>query len=246
MVGPPGRPCRGLASWRMLTTPIRNDHWVVTWYNMARWDQFSKSNISVVRANRRFWSNKTIYFFRSQKSEILRIGNFIWSDLFWELGKRYCGEFAPGFTSIAWKSMELDSQKWFVVITKIWQFVKMINFRCHEVRIRASEAVISRMDQFSKLSHQKSWNWRNLEMSKFSKKWSLVQCNAHLGGPAGGSHPDGCSPHQWNMACRDVWKRSCVLQSNTLLWVGKCSGANVEIISGRKFHKIVKISVDFP
>ena len=36
-----------------------------------------------------------------------------------------------------------------------------------------------------------------LKMSKFSKKWHLLQGNCHRGGPAGGSHPDGCSPHQW-------------------------------------------------
>jgi|OM-RGC.v1.023923286 hypothetical protein len=74
-----------------------------------------------------------------------------------------------------------------------------------------------------------------------------VQCDAHLGGPAGGSHPDGCSPHQWlDMACRDVRKRSYVLQSNTLHWVGESRGQKVKIIFREKFHIMVNISKDSP
>ena len=40
--------------------------------------------------------------------------------------------------------------------------------------------------------------------------------------------------------------RSCVLQSNTLLWVGASRGEKVKIIFVNFCHKIDKISVDFP
>jgi hypothetical protein len=48
------------------------------------------------------------------------------------------------------------------------------------------------------------------------------------------------------MACRDVWKRSYVLQSNTLHWVGESRGQKVKIIFGEKCHIMLKISKDFP
>ena len=79
------------------------------------------------------------------------------------------------------------------------------------MRIRGSEAVCTSKHQILKLLACRSDVGRNSDFVKVVEKVITGAMQSPPGRPAGGSHPDGCSPHQSDMACRDVWMRSFVL-----------------------------------
>ena len=101
--------------------------------------------------------------------------------------------------------------------------------------------------QFSKLRFTKSMLTRIRDCSKLKNndRWgNAMPTWAAL--PGAHILTDVYPTNDLDMACRDVWKRRYVLQSNTLHWVGESRGEKVKIIFREKFHIMVKISKDFP